>query len=548
MASALHSRRSSATRNDDLEGQFYSAGAESIPSSSSATHMRSYPGITNADNVSPIQTGHPSPLMRVGTMDEHTGIRFGVGSRLASHGEGDYKQKYGPDERYKELDHDARIWHVYNDESGAFDQDMIANASGDCDVMLIFAGLFSSVLTTLLAEVTPELSPDPTKTTNMLLQTLVNQTAQISLNKQIDSVLTNKSMLGRFSITDVDASTWVNALWFISLLLSLSTALLAVLAKQWIRQYSSFISGSARERASIRQFRYDNFEKWGVNVIIGVLPLALNMSLFLFMGGLVVFVFPCHSIIGLILLIMAGSVFIAYLVISILPVFLVGCPYRTSLSDILYPIYTFLFTRSGAHRHSLPKYSRDVERMAVEDLGETEHKRMLLWLAANTVDRSAITTLAEASSAAFPLDANQRLNGIIVHELHNITSRVLLGPTTVEAELSLGRILCAAIPYTFFGPDRDRRVLVKSELRRLSTLPITTSDYAIMLSLAGSGLVSNLRWGPEDKIVDQVLKPHEVFSFVIEQCNGKEQGNLFQAPVWIWWSLCIQASQKEELN
>ncbi|KAJ7342972.1 hypothetical protein DFH08DRAFT_622579, partial [Mycena albidolilacea] len=71
----------------------------------------------------------------------------------------------------------------------------------------------------------------------------------------------------------------VNGFWFTSLMLSLTTALLAVLAKHWLRQYSSFISGSTHERALIRQFRYASFDKWGVQLIISFLSAILHLSL-----------------------------------------------------------------------------------------------------------------------------------------------------------------------------------------------------------------------------------------------------------------------------
>ncbi|KIY62557.1 hypothetical protein CYLTODRAFT_173217 [Cylindrobasidium torrendii FP15055 ss-10] len=53
------------------------------------------------------------------------------------------------------------------------------------------------------------------------------------------------------NVTSAVARTdvWVNALWFTSLALSLSSALLAVLSKQWLRQYLSFVSGIYSSRA-----------------------------------------------------------------------------------------------------------------------------------------------------------------------------------------------------------------------------------------------------------------------------------------------------------
>ncbi|KAJ7872634.1 hypothetical protein B0H14DRAFT_2254226, partial [Mycena olivaceomarginata] len=124
---------------------------------------------------------------------------------------------------------------------------------------------------------------------------------------------------------------WVNGLWFMSLMLSLTTALLAVLAKQWLCQYSSFIAGSARERALIRQCRYASFERWGVQLIIGLLPTIPHLSLFLFMAGLVVFLHALDYIMATVVACIAGCLLGVYIVINTLPILLIGCPYRIPL-------------------------------------------------------------------------------------------------------------------------------------------------------------------------------------------------------------------------
>ncbi|KIY60725.1 hypothetical protein CYLTODRAFT_318059, partial [Cylindrobasidium torrendii FP15055 ss-10] len=92
---------------------------------------------------------------------------------------------------------------------------------------------------------------------------------------------------------------WVNGLWFVSLTLSLSTAIFAVLAKQWTRQYILPITGSSRERCFIRQFRYDGLEKWYFTAIIGLLPIPLHLSLIIFLVGLVIFLAPLHTAIAI---------------------------------------------------------------------------------------------------------------------------------------------------------------------------------------------------------------------------------------------------------
>ncbi|KIY67925.1 hypothetical protein CYLTODRAFT_483053 [Cylindrobasidium torrendii FP15055 ss-10] len=75
-------------------------------------------------------------------------------------GKYDYEQKYPPDERCHELDENARIWHVYNDEAADFDGDIVIEFGNSLDVLLVFAALFASVLTTFVAQTSQSLSAD----------------------------------------------------------------------------------------------------------------------------------------------------------------------------------------------------------------------------------------------------------------------------------------------------------------------------------------------------------------------------------------------------
>ncbi len=131
---------------------------------------------------------------------------------------------------------------------------------------------------------------------------------------------------------------WVNGLWFISLTLSLSTALLAVLARQWLHQYTAITSGTSRDRSLIRQYRFDGLLKWRVLVLIGVLPVLLHIALGLFLVGLVIFLMPLNPTSGWTVAGITFLVYIIYIISNILPLVDPQCPYRTPFSDILHVI------------------------------------------------------------------------------------------------------------------------------------------------------------------------------------------------------------------
>ncbi|KAF7343239.1 hypothetical protein MVEN_01755300 [Mycena venus] len=243
----------------------------------------------------------------------------------------DYRRKYAEDPPYKELDPEARVWHVYNDESAIFDNDMIIESGDSLDILLVFAGLFSGVLTTFVAQTSQALAPDNIAISNSILLELVALQRAQANGTSLDSIPP-----ADISFTAARTDIWVNGLWFTSLALSLTTALLAVLAKQWLRQYSSFITGSTRDRALIRQFRYACFDKWGVQFIIGLLPTVLHLALFLFMAGLVVFLYALDHIIARVVAAIAGFLGGTYMLTNALPIVAVGCPYRTPLTALLY--------------------------------------------------------------------------------------------------------------------------------------------------------------------------------------------------------------------
>ncbi|PBL04448.1 hypothetical protein ARMGADRAFT_911152, partial [Armillaria gallica] len=181
----------------------------------------------------------------------------------------DYKARYPPDPHGQGMSSNARIWSIYLDEAADFDANMLAEWRDTIDVLLVFAGLFSAVLTTFVSM--------------LLLFEILKATASNGSQITIAS-----SPTAFFSPSRSDE--WMNSLWFVSLTLSLITALVAVLVKQRSHQYVAIVSdSSARDRARIRHMRYTGLQTWRVPMIIGLLPVLLHVSLALFFAGLTIF-------------------------------------------------------------------------------------------------------------------------------------------------------------------------------------------------------------------------------------------------------------------
>ncbi|KAG6834975.1 hypothetical protein H0H93_005977 [Arthromyces matolae] len=138
----------------------------------------------------------------------------------------------------------------------------------------------------------------------------------------------SKSTLSPGSVVNTLKDVWVNGLFFTSLGLSLSTALLTVLVKQWLHAYSSFITGDARHRAFITHLRSEGLRTWRVREIVEALPLILHSSVLIFFIGLVLYVSQLSTPICAVLATITALAFLFYVGTSILPSVFIACPYR----------------------------------------------------------------------------------------------------------------------------------------------------------------------------------------------------------------------------
>ncbi|KAG7443318.1 uncharacterized protein BT62DRAFT_857054, partial [Guyanagaster necrorhizus] len=202
----------------------------------------------------------------------------------------DYEDKYPEDPIYEETAPTARVWRTYLDESQRFDADRVSDWRDTVDVLLVFAGLFSAVVSAFVVQFSQNLQPNYNQISAYLLFELVSIQQAISNGTTVDFPLSSVNPTADF--TPATSVAWVNGLWFTSLALSLSAALISVLVKQWLHHYMILPSGTPRERSHIRQYRYMGLRRWQVPLIIGLLPMLMHLALAFFFIGLVVFLGP----------------------------------------------------------------------------------------------------------------------------------------------------------------------------------------------------------------------------------------------------------------
>ncbi|KAF9009224.1 hypothetical protein BDZ89DRAFT_1168053 [Hymenopellis radicata] len=86
----------------------------------------------------------------------------------------DYEQKYGEDKPYEEMGESGRMWKTYLSESAKVDADKVMSWTDALDVLLVFAGLFSAVVSTFVAQTFQTLQIDNGEVTAYLVFELVH--------------------------------------------------------------------------------------------------------------------------------------------------------------------------------------------------------------------------------------------------------------------------------------------------------------------------------------------------------------------------------------
>ncbi|KAJ7278769.1 hypothetical protein C8J57DRAFT_1125556, partial [Mycena rebaudengoi] len=232
----------------------------------------------------------------------------------------------------------AKMWTVYVSEAEKYDKGLVASWRSDMDGMLIFAGLFSASLTAFIIESYKKLSPDTGEAAVVLLAQISDQLAGKAGNNTLAAVLP--------AIPFVPDTTALvcNALWFISLGLSLSSALIATLLEQWARNFlhKTDLRSAPIIRARIFSYLYYGLKHFNMHTVVEVIPLLLHASLLFFFAGLILFLLPVNKIIMGIAAALFGLVIVVYSVLTLLPLVYLDCPYRTPLSGSCWRVLQML--------------------------------------------------------------------------------------------------------------------------------------------------------------------------------------------------------------
>ncbi|KAM5538441.1 hypothetical protein V8D89_007774 [Ganoderma adspersum] len=265
----------------------------------------------------------------------------------------------------------VKVWNDAAETVKTYHDELVQGWQVAMDSLLVYAGLFSAVLTAFNVQSYQLLQP---ASTDPMLAALQQISAQLN-SFSFSSPFINSTQPAQSSdqteppFRAPTSAVWINTLWFASLVCSLASASIALIVKQWLYEVSSGLSGSSRETARVRQYRLNGLMKWQVGAIVLIPSVLLQVALVLFLVGLLTLLWTLHDTVAGVTTALAGALFCFLFAITILPVFRWDCSYRSPQA-----LGTFLLVRTFWNGsiafafkaietlHISVRYSQSVER------------------------------------------------------------------------------------------------------------------------------------------------------------------------------------------
>ncbi|KAI8980638.1 hypothetical protein BD414DRAFT_579506 [Trametes punicea] len=209
------------------------------------------------------------------------------------------------------------------------DSGLIRAWADQADGLVTFAALFSGVVTAFIVESYKTLQPDKQDTIIALLRQIAAQ-----LNGKQPSDVSTKAI----PFEPPFSAVLQNALLFASLICSLLAAGLGVFHKEWLRQYTLHLPTDPSQLLRVIQHRYEGREKWRMWFTIAAISIFLQLGVAFFVGAALLFVWPLHPILRIVLTVCTIIWAIFWVGTAICPSFSSSCPFRSPLARLIFSV------------------------------------------------------------------------------------------------------------------------------------------------------------------------------------------------------------------
>ncbi|KAH9174534.1 hypothetical protein EDB89DRAFT_549142 [Lactarius sanguifluus] len=439
------------------------------------------------------------------------------------------------------VDGSGPLFSIYTEMAEEHDKKQAERWKADADGILIFTGLFSAAVATLVSVSIQDLRPNSQDTTAFYLANIYQLLADANGSQvSIPSTLSNPAS----SFTPSKYAIWVNTLWFLSLAISLTCALLATLLQQWVRRYIKLTQArsSPHTRGRIRAFFSEGVDNFRLPRVVDALPILLHLSLFLFFAGLLVFLFNIDHTAFSAIASWVGLCTAIYVSITFMPLVRYNSPYYSPLSSsawlLITGVLTLLFQAlwwlagftcvnrrrwvyfDKRRKHYHEWFTHGLAKTATEfarKLSPEMDGRALMW----TLDRS---------------DEDQELGRFFAGIPGFCRSKVLNDPIGTCIKPNMERMTAVLIGLfhrtltsNLVAPKtREQRLAICREAMSAASLPISSQIFHRVINAEWDGLLSSVEFGiflGKTDRSDPVTAYHSkaILSIILPRVQGRDE-------------------------
>ncbi|KDN35938.1 hypothetical protein RSAG8_11201, partial [Rhizoctonia solani AG-8 WAC10335] len=279
--------------------------------------------------------------------------------------------------------------------------------------MLLFkASLFSAISTGFIIESSKDLRSNPVETT---IAAICQLTAAVRIGLQPSGGADELQLaleIPEAPFKPSAISIWVNCLWYMSLGLSISVSLFAMLAKLWCYKTRTRHKGTQYDRVVKHQETWGAAEQWKMEVFIVQLPVLMHVAVVLFIIGLVLYLSGIHQITMIVttvpvtgtILVYLGSIFLQ----ALIPSCPMGTPFtkplRAGINHLSILVQLLLHTTKSiiqSLRYVIHNPLLDYSPKRQDIIDNSNSFQALIWLLRSSNDKKIVTAVLEHISS-FP--------------------------------------------------------------------------------------------------------------------------------------------------
>ncbi|OSX57854.1 hypothetical protein POSPLADRAFT_1154849 [Postia placenta MAD-698-R-SB12] len=218
-------------------------------------------------------------------------------------------------------------WAKCAKEVWEFEESLVQKWKEEINNLLLFSGLFSTVLTGFIV---------PFYVTLAVTQTLISMSGQLSVvaadagHATIAKWLIKLSAHSQSSSGPSSTIVAVAVLWFAALILSLGAASIALSIGQWLHHHINGASKTSQRSVRVWSFRRRGLTRWGVEQAVAVLPLLLQFALVLFLLGVDILLWTISTVVAGVATALIILLLVPTIATSVIPSFSPDCPYKSA--------------------------------------------------------------------------------------------------------------------------------------------------------------------------------------------------------------------------